>query len=1398
MGDYVPLNNYQGIDLKDKPRRLTDEEILYIVDHLPYSLAADDESAELSRQCTIEWLQDSLSGLVICPSAIPELAEGITFQHKKSLITPGTPVGITAAEAVGGTTTQMVLNSVAPWEQILFQDSFGKGHIVKIGEWIDALLMVDPSKITHIPENRTEYFELPYPVKIATCDMDGKTSWERVTAVTRHLPVGDLVKIKTRSGREGTATQAKSFLTWDEDEEQLVITEGKDIRVGDKLPIAANLPEPPFVYQEIDFRKYLSPKEWLYGSEMKKVYEDYKAYDVPGKQKFWTIEDRLQNIPYARGDSVLKACRDLDTGAMIDGYIYPKSRGGSTATRIPEKIKLTREFGQFIGLYLAEGWATDTFVGISNNAVEIQNLVYRWCDSIGVTYHIVVKETRMGKSSDIKIHSVLLARWLKMWCGTGSAKKIMPDEILFGNREFIIGVLDGYIAGDGTVNKEDGAIKVGSVSLPLIMGTNFLCSRLGIFGKISGLQQKKNNVGSKVILYMNTFDIRNKNAQLWYDMIGSCHNAKKELMCIERKWKAGWGLPYTKHNGIMLDPIVSVEFIPPSQYVYDLTVEKTANFANLGGIFYRDTFHSSGSSKSASFGIDAMKDLIYAQKPKNKVCTIYYTNKQSTYEEILNSRREIVGSVVSDFVKDYHIDSPNDLQKYWWHDPYMANLLLENKGHPKIIPNSTKVMRLILDIPEMYKHHVTIKALADSLEREVPESIVTIHGPIGDGIIDVYSHPNIADEMLKKKPKAKARSKDKAKDITPVQKKAKIIPVPIDLVEVTYLETIVRPELSKIRVKGVSEIKDLVPVVVPVLGAVLLERKITQLDLPNNPFINNGGWLLFYNKPLMKRLGIIRQNISALCVNAGFKIIGGVNEYLAIVLPFDRFRGPFSEVVIQQDNGNKYIKLGEVQSFGDVLFKEINAVNIKRDGINWIETINKVGTILAHDEVQQVDSKYYKRVVNYIVVDNKYYELVTNQKIKELTPSEYINERIAEDKRERLNEIKRRTDKMLLSIESLDETKKRIILRRPIDVPKSALIVSAEFCYSEVDGNNLVELLALPGIDKTRTICNSMVIITSTLGIEAARAYLIRALYNTISNTSSYVHPANILLIAEFITSRGQPHGATFTGISRQAVGHLSLATLGRAGGVFAENALHARKEDIRNVSASIAVGTRMTIGDGAFDIAQDITEDGIKKTIINNDLFTMFTRDDSFKGKRGDTQNTISVEEEIERAEAGLGGIAIGTIDYRKGEKETDLLQEFGKEIQTTKQPITPLKMVTSKQITSSDLVGLLNEIKTGIPFSDIKISPLTTSNIRTNKIISEGIVSPDNIIVREITGGIPQGLTRLLLSYNPDTQPTTINRGLPTVNIEQLTPLSLSQVVSVKNELNKHVIDMSTLPKS
>jgi len=840
-----------------------------------------------------------------------------------------------------------------------------------------------------------------------------------------------------------------------------------------------------------------------------------------------------------------------------------------------------------------------------------------------------------------------------------------------------------------------------------------------------------------------------------------------------------------QHNKSLIAPGTPVG-ITAAEAVGATTTQMTLN-----------TFHTSGSSKSASFGIEAMRDLIFARKsPKNESCTIYFTNKTATYEEVLDSRRYIVGSVVSNFVRDTDIDSPDVLSRFWWHDA--APFLLR-----KEIPNSTKVLRLYLNTTEMFKHRVTIADLAAVLEREVPPSAVAVYGPISDGIIDLYPHPAIISETIKGREKRV---------------------IPPDLAELTYLETIVQPDLESIRVKGISGIKKLYPVVSPVWRMVMLERKITEQDITTpslgdflNPHLGKA-WYLFYNPAIMNSTGLIPENLAALCRLAGLNIIAGTKDRLIVGMPDDRFRTSADEIVLKVENNLfREVPITLILRLEDTIFKEMNIASIKETNTGWVEEVgDKVFVQVPANTVRRINNKIYKRLDNEVLreIDGKLFEQLDprQMKITEMKPSEYVTGKIVLDKRIIKDEIKRLTAINIATAQNLPEPERRVLIRRPVTVPRTDLMKASEFIIADTDGSNLKELLAIPGIDKKRTTCNNMYTITSTFGIENARAFLIRALNNTITNTGSYVHPANIMFIAEFITSRGEPYGATYTGISRQPGGHLSLATLERAGKVFTQNALHGRKEDIRNVSASVAVGARMAIGTGSFDIAQDIIVNGVVKTVINDDLFTALKDDDATNElirtrATIPSQSTVATEDLLGGIEALRNLTVGGTFDYT-GEDETNLLTLFnpGEIIQENAairqtQAGAPSKIVRRVQaktppqsgpIVPSELIDVLAQIKIGIPLPEnterIVITPLIAgvapAQPQRQAVISTGLIPFEELFPPNLDTGIPLELEALLSRYDepeeqavdePETlQPLTIVQELPVEEIPQLPDIS------------------------
>jgi hypothetical protein len=1043
-----------GPNQNDKPRKLTSKEIQYIVSHLPQAPSADQESAILNRKSVMQVLADSLKSLELCPSAIPDLIKVIVDQHTKSLITPGTPIGLTAAEAIGATSTQMTLNSVAPWEIVLFIDDHGF-QVTEIGAWIDQMLKINETKIQHIPENRTEYLHLEHTVRMLTPSSSGDIKWNEVTGVTRHLPTGNLVQVTTKSGRSVTVTQSKSLLVYENGE--FIHRNGSDVKVGDRMPVMYKIPQPP------------------------------------GK-----------------------------------GYL-----------------------------------------------------------NVETTEGIIRELTRLRDRSHMSITDMQNA----------------------SNSRIILTQTNAY---------------------PVEM-IAYMCARLGIFCEI-------------------------KRSTVWVVDIDRWNQLVQESS-LENS-----GSCYDRVNDVVLDPIVKIESIPACEFVYDLTIPETTNFSLWNGLGVADTFHQSGSSKSASFGIESLKNIIYASKnPKNNSCTVHFKNKQISFEEVLDYRRVIVGSTVKDFIVSYEIKDASLLSREWWHDINPS----------KSMPATGKVMRLHLAIPEMYKHRVSISDIARILELEVPPSISTLYGPNADAIIDVVPQKDVLAATL-------------SKLITGV--------IPDNMLEQTFLENIVWTNFEKIRVKGIAGITSLIPLVRPLWSVVLVERKLVDEDLDTDLIREKlsqylgQAWVIALNPGIMKETGLTAGNVGYLCEKSGINVLHMTDDQVIVSMPLD-----------------------------------ING-----------------------------------------------------------SPKSHIDTLVARDKENRLDEIKRLTDEMMEETKDprYSNEERRAIRRSPITVPRTDLLIANEFVYAETEGSNLLEIMALPEVDTVRTICSNMHTITEVLGCEAALLFITKSLVETNSNTGAYVHPTHLKLVAEFIMSRGYPYGANYMGISRQPGGHLSLATLERAGSVFAKSALHGRREDLRNVSAAIAVGSRIAIGNGSFDIGQDIEIDGKPHRVFNDELFTALKQDDLTKNEMADYL-TESVED--------LGRNAINNtsveqnFDLHGDEESTSLLGMFSSSIIADLNVIRPINAIAPKSVfrktlpettavlsdvdpnVADELTGVLDEIA-NLDITPVEIAspPQPIMEIKSSALVMDN--------TETVPVGIPfsQDFEEMMQEYQRETSRSNLALNVPLPSIQ------------------------------
>ncbi len=224
-----------------------------------------------------------------------------------------------------------------------------------------------------------------------------------------------------------------------------------------------------------------------------------------------------------------------------------------------------------------------------------------------------------------------------------------------------------------------------------------------------------------------------------------------------------------------------------------------------------NSFHFSGQSKSGSAGINGIEELLYLKKNRKfEICSIHYKNKNLTYEEVLETKKDIIGCTVNELIEDYlyikegqnyvkniEIDFYRNLKKFWFHnDDYITNVI-----GSIVPPDDAYVLRIKLNKYQLYTYKVTIKDIIDAFKRELDTPVQFIYGAIKDQYIDIYACSD-----YNQKQKLEAVNCENESD---------------PLISAAYYQTIIIPSFDTLRIKGVQGITNLTPIVIPVVSIIL-------------------------------------------------------------------------------------------------------------------------------------------------------------------------------------------------------------------------------------------------------------------------------------------------------------------------------------------------------------------------------------------------------------------------------------------------------------------------------------------------------------------------------------------------------------------------------------------------
>jgi DNA-directed RNA polymerase II subunit RPB1 len=137
-------------------------------------------------------------------------------------------------------------------------------------------------------------------------------------------------------------------------------------------------------------------------------------------------------------------------------------------------------------------------------------------------------------------------------------------------------------------------------------------------------------------------------------------------------------------------------------------------------------------------------------------------------------------------------------------------------------------------------------------------------------------------------------------------------------------------------------------------------------------------------------------------------------------------------------------------------------------------------------------------------------------------------------------------------------------------------------------GTNLLDILALDFVDKTRTTSNHIIEIYNIFGIEAARQSIFDEFSEVIEFDSTYINYHHLIMLADRMTCNDKMVSIFRHGINNDDIGAIAKASFEETPEMFLKAAKHGELDNMKGVSANIMCGQQGYYGTNCFKVLID------------------------------------------------------------------------------------------------------------------------------------------------------------------------------------------------------------------
>lgn len=581
----------------------------------------------------------------------------------------------------------------------------------KIGAFIDKLLEENNAEVKHIPDHKDSVvLDLTQDYEIVGVSNEEKTSWRKISQISRHPANGQLMKIKLKTGRSVTTTLSHSHLR--RTVNSIVPIEGKDLKLGDRIPVARSIPivniRDKYRYCDVEYTLN-SNLGWLIGSYL----ADGNITPNSNNIKIWkiipefiekvqsclteiNIEHKLGEKQGEYGPAKFVSC----TNKSLANLLKDKFGNGSYNKRIPEFVfESNKEFiaGLIAGYFDGDGNVSSdrSMIRVGSRSKQLINDLSLLISFVGI-YGSILKERKSSEPEKI----------LYTYCVHKKYAEKFKNNIPLIVREKLNN-LNVIVENN---NKNRNSLKEEIDMIPELGDTISRCADiLKIKDKSStyGRWKKKSAIGRETLgKYIREFEDLKTEQKLNNNIFDS------DMATLKQAY----------NSNVVWDEIVDIKILDdPKEYVYDFTVPGNDSFMVNNGLLVHNTlnsFHSAGIAAigSVTQGVPRIKELLsLAKKIKTPQMIIYLTNEYMASREMANKissyiKYTTLGHIMKNVTVYYEPEPSNKngfMEKdgvknvYYTHNPNKNSCQTDINGLPWL-------MRIELDREKMLEKEVTM------------------------------------------------------------------------------------------------------------------------------------------------------------------------------------------------------------------------------------------------------------------------------------------------------------------------------------------------------------------------------------------------------------------------------------------------------------------------------------------------------------------------------------------------------------------------------------------------------------------------------------------------------------------------------------------------------------------